>query len=94
MGAPAAPVREGEPAALADRDGRRLLWRCRRGMKELDVLLERFVRRGLPPPGSPERAQLARLLELPDPALAELLLGAGGAGDPELDALLRRIAAA
>ena len=23
---------------------RRLLWRCRRGMKELDILLERFAR--------------------------------------------------
>jgi antitoxin CptB len=25
-------------------EARRLLWRCRRGMKELDVLLERFAR--------------------------------------------------
>ncbi|MGH8260259.1 MAG: succinate dehydrogenase assembly factor 2, partial [Steroidobacteraceae bacterium] len=26
----------------------RLLWRCRRGMKELDLLLERFAREDYP----------------------------------------------
>ncbi len=87
-----------DPVA-SDREGRRLLWRCRRGMKELDVLLERFVRRELPPPGSPERERLTRLLELPDPTLAQLLLGpprppAGDPADPELERLVRRIAAA
>ncbi len=86
-----------DPVA-SDREGRRLLWRCRRGMKELDVLLERFVRRELPAAGSPGRERLERLLELPDPALAELLLGAGPRGadaaDPELAVLLQRISAA
>ena len=28
-------------SATLDTEGRRLLWRCRRGMKELDVLLAR-----------------------------------------------------
>jgi antitoxin CptB len=64
---------QAQPAEL-DAQGRRLLWRCRRGMKELDVLLEKFARRHMPAAGSEERALLARFLELPDPVLADYLL--------------------
>ncbi len=55
-----------------------ILWRCRRGMKELDLLLERFAREQYAgAPGSRRRA-FERLLDLPDPVLAELLLGPPG----------------
>jgi len=52
-----------------------LRWRCRRGMKELDLLLERFLQNHYP--GAPRERQRAfeRLLSFPDPLLAELLLG-------------------
>ncbi len=52
----------------------RLRWRCRRGMKELDVLLVRWLEG---PGGHADPDQLAdftRLLELPDPELAGYLL--------------------
>lgn len=62
-------------ALLPDPEARRLLWRCRRGMKELDVLLERFARRELPQAGPEQRRALARFLELPDPLLVDYLLG-------------------
>jgi antitoxin CptB len=62
------------PPAL-DTEARRLLWRCRRGMKELDVLLERFARRELPGASAGQRQTLARFLELPDPVLVDYLLG-------------------
>jgi antitoxin CptB len=60
----------------------RLLWRCRRGLKELDVLLERFAREHYPSASESERAAFEQLLELSDPELAACLLegGAGGAG--------------
>ena len=75
-------------------DGR-MLWRCRRGMKELDVLLERYR-----PHAS--RGRLARrngacsqlLLELPDPELAAYLLGHAAPADPQLARLARRSAVA
>ena len=55
-----------------------ILWRCRRGMKELDLLLERFARQHYRS-ASPERQRaFERLLELPDPLLVELLLGPTG----------------
>jgi len=52
-----------------------LRWRCRRGMKELDVLLERFALQVLPQATPAECRVFAELLALPDPLLAGYLLG-------------------
>ena len=46
-----------------------LRWRLRRGMKELDVLLERYHQRRLPSASPNERAALARLLDREDPEI-------------------------
>jgi antitoxin CptB len=81
-----------EPVLL-DTEARRLLWRCRRGMKELDVLLERFARRELPSASPRQRQVLGRFLELPDPMLVDYLLGQAIPPDPELAELVQRIAA-
>jgi antitoxin CptB len=76
-----------------DAEARRLLWRCRRGMKELDVLLERFAK-GVLPTASPEDRQiLARFLELPDPLLVDYLLGQVIPEEAELARLIQRITA-
>jgi antitoxin CptB len=75
-----------------DEEARRLLWRCRRGMKELDVLLERFARRELPGATPEQRHTLTRLLELPDPVLVDYLLGQAIPPDTELASLIHRIA--
>ena len=72
---------------------RRLLWRCRRGLKELDVLLERYMRAAFPGASAQERRALASLLERPDPELAGYLLAGGVPADPELARLCARIAA-
>jgi len=59
------------------------LWRCRRGMKELDLLLERFACGPLAVAPAAVRAEFEALLTLPDPQLVAYLLGgvtpAGGA---------------
>ena len=62
-------------AAAPDAELRRLLWRCRRGMKELDVMLERFVAGGTGLGTRSARAAFEELLRLPDPLLADYLLG-------------------
>jgi antitoxin CptB len=74
-----------------DPEARRLLWRCRRGMKELDVLLERFARRELPRASAAQRQTLARFLELPDPVLVDYLLGQAIPSDRELADLVAQI---
>jgi len=53
----------------------RLRWRCRRGMRELDVLLERYLTGRYPALGPAEQDLFRRFLELPDPDVAALLLG-------------------
>ena len=80
-------------AALSDVHSRRLLWRCRRGMKELDILLERFARAHLPGASAEQRHTFERLLELPDPLLADYLLGHEQPADAALAALVLRIGA-
>ena len=62
------------PAPAAASPGQ-LRWRCRRGMRELDVLLERFAERALPGATAAERHAFEQLLGLPDPVLAGYLLG-------------------
>ena len=69
-----------------------LLWRCRRGMKELDVLLEGFARTRLAAAGGAERSTFARFLDLPDPLIAEYLLGTPVAPEPEFARLAALIA--
>ena len=46
-----------------------LKWRCRRGMRELDVLLERYLQERYPSAPAAEQQAFAALLEAPDPQL-------------------------
>ena len=78
------PPANATPAAAPDAQARRLLWRCRRGMKELDVMLERFARDALAHASPQERGALEELLSLPDPLLAQYLLGGNAPPDPQL----------
>jgi antitoxin CptB len=59
----------------------RLRWRCRRGMRELDELLLRYVERRLPQATHCERDAFACLLELPDPELFACIVGRTTARD-------------
>jgi len=60
-------------------------------MRELDVLLERFARGELPRASPEQRRIFARFLELPDPLLADYLLGQVTPPEPELAQLVERI---
>jgi antitoxin CptB len=82
-----------DPPAALDLQARRLLWRCRRGTKELDVVLERFARYALPGASAQERRALEELLALPDPLLAGYLLGGDTPPEPHLAVLAGAIRA-
>jgi antitoxin CptB len=69
----------------------RLRWHCRRGMRELDVLLRRFLEREWPQADAAERDAFRALLERQDPEISALLLGRMEAGDEALARVLERI---
>jgi antitoxin CptB len=67
-----------------------LRWRCRRGMRELDVLLERYLDTRWASASEGRRQEFRALLELADPELAALCLGTV-APSAEQVALLREL---
>lgn len=64
-----------EPEERPDRRRARLAWQCRRGMKELDVLLGDFLQHHYDGLAEPEQRAFETLLESPDPILLEYLMG-------------------
>jgi succinate dehydrogenase flavin-adding protein (antitoxin of CptAB toxin-antitoxin module) len=53
----------------------RLRWKCRRGLLELDLVLERFLRRHMSTLSDEELRLLGELLDYPDHDLWEVLSG-------------------
>lgn len=74
-----------------DSEYARLRWRCRRGMRELDVLLSRYLDRGWAQADARERACFARLLTLEDDVLWRWFLARERVADAELATLVARI---
>lgn len=69
----------------------RLRWQCRRGMRELDVLLTRFLDESYPTADDAEKAAFARLLELSDPELIGYLLRGERADEAVLERVLAQL---
>ena len=53
----------------------RLRWQCRRGTKELDLLLQRYLDSGYLLADDEEKALFVELLELEDDQLVAVLMG-------------------
>lgn len=81
---------EAAPAA-ADIARRALRWQCRRGMKELDLLLVGFLDQHYDRASSREREAFRALLELPDPELLGYLVAGVVPHDPDLARLTARL---
>jgi antitoxin CptB len=71
----------------------RLRWRCRRGMRELDTLLTRFLEQCWDDLEASERERFEALLELQDPQLYAWMLGREQPADPAMALLVERILA-
>jgi antitoxin CptB len=59
---------------MADEMGR-LRWHCRRGMKELDILLARYLDEQFAAASVQEQEAFRRLLEIQDPVIYAYCLG-------------------
>ncbi|QSA95565.1 succinate dehydrogenase assembly factor 2 [Methylococcus sp. EFPC2] len=71
----------------------RLGWRCRRGTRELDLLLATYLEQAYDQAPVPEQAAFESLLALPDPELAALLSGTSVHPTAALNALADKIRA-
>ncbi len=69
----------------------RLKWQCRRGMRELDVLLSSYLERDYPATGDSHKTAFRQLLELPDPELMSYLLSGENPAEPDLAYVVDRI---
>ena len=70
-----------------------LRWRCRRGMRELDVVLERYLQERYATAPLVEQRAFEALLELPDPQLFGYLLRRETPADPEWVNVVSQLAA-
>jgi antitoxin CptB len=70
---------------------KRLRWRCRRGMRELDQLMERFLDRAWPTASDEERALFLRLLDSEDDILWRWCMGRERPEDPALAGFVDRL---
>jgi antitoxin CptB len=57
-------------------DAGRLRWHCRRGMKELDILLARYLDEQFGAASAQEQEAFRRLLDIQDPVIYAYCLGA------------------
>ncbi len=70
---------------------RDLRWRCRRGMRELDVLLTRWLDDGWSASGEDLRQAFGALLECEDDQLWDWLLGRSEPQRPDLQRIVHAI---
>lgn len=69
----------------------RLRWRCRRGMLELDLLLNQFLDRGYQNLDVAQRNLLDEILDYPDQLLFDLLLGHMPSSDKDISNIVSQI---
>ena len=71
----------------------RLRWQCRRGTKELDLLLQRYLDSGYLLADDEEKALFVKLLVLEDDELVEVLMGEVDVETGEMKVLVEKIRA-
>lgn len=76
-----------------DIERKALRWRCRRGMRELDQLLERWLDREWSSSSDADRDVFRRLLATEDDKLWRAFLGHERLDDDDVQQLVHRIAA-
>ena len=76
---------------MPDAERNRIDWQCRRGMRDLDVLLRCFLVKRYSALDEREQHTFSALLEYPDSVLLELLMGRMTPADRDVDRLVQDI---
>jgi antitoxin CptB len=72
----------------------RLYWRCRRGMAELDFLLQNYLEKNYQAFSAADLSAFQKLLDIPDALLLEYLLRGSVPVDPVTYDVVKKIRAA
>jgi len=72
----------------------KIRWHCRRGLLELDLILERFNQKNLADLGPEQLERLKELLAFPDNDLLDLVMGRGVAPGRRYENVLQLLRAA
>jgi antitoxin CptB len=76
---------------MESQDLGKLRWRCRRGMRELDILLTRYVEEQFPDAPAAQKEAFLELLEAPDGLIYAYCLGQQRPPTALLSSLIERI---
>jgi antitoxin CptB len=76
---------------VEDTELKRLRWRCRRGMKELDSLLVFYLNEQYSRADELEKQAFKQLLEMQDPQVYALILGKIRSEDEGLERVVRHL---
>jgi len=90
----AASVNAPRMASGTEKEIERLRWQCRRGMLELDLLLNRFLEIAYASLSTQQRIEFVRLLGYQDQIIYDWLMSQAVPADPALRDLVARIQAA
>lgn len=76
---------------LQDKDQSELRWQCRRGMLELDLLLNGFLDEKYDQLSTQEKEQFKNLLDYPDQTLFDLLMGKMQSSDNDVSLMIQKV---
>ena len=76
---------------MSSREYARLRWRCRRGMRELDAVLQAFLDSRYEDLSAADKSTFAALLDLPDPDLYAYLAGRSASPNADIARLIEGI---
>lgn len=79
------------PISGKENERARLMWQCRRGMRELDILLQDFMNERYDDLPLTDQESFRAILALPDQLLLEYLLGRIIPSDPAVAHVITRI---
>ena len=69
----------------------RLLWRCRRGIKEMDIVLQDFIKDSYDELNNENKSAFSKLLEEQDLDILNWILGKDKPEDTELIEIIKKI---
>lgn len=69
----------------------RLRWLCRRGMKELDLLLQGYLENSYPDASGADQLAFKSILQLPDPELNDLILARTQSADEAVNRVIKNL---